>query len=436
MSPSLKKLPLNTQNVLIDNIFSNGIIIIICISLLGLVTNIYREPVIPYIPIVLLTILATLLAFHFILKKVRCSLFRHNTFIFMNIFGGFTLFSTIYSMHPLLTFTRSLQFIFVSNSLYIILYHIKDPKDLFIKTARLITLFSILATTYAIIIYYMGENKIVDGITVKSINFFGIDIAQRIYDRERASAFLGNPNPLGLWIMIGAFLCIFLLHETRKAYYSLFIAILIWGLILSGSRAPALGLAVGASYYISKAYIKEDHTFLAVKLIVLFLTLTLAVYGIEHQVLLTHLFKFLGRTNPTLSGREIAWAAFIDQVQQTPLFGIGYRISVEGILVENNISVSHSHNLYLSVLSEVGIVGFVFFILFIFTPLHYRKKDKVSIIKAEYIRNIISASILISIYTHQFFEDGFSPFSATFVFIIYMLYNISNISTESNRLYN
>src|SRR5690625_5707301 len=75
-----------------------------------------------------------------------------------------------------------------------------------------------------------------------------------------------------------------------------------------------------------------------------------------------YLFSLIGRESNTLSGREIAWSALLEQIKETPYFGIGYRISTEAVLEGKlEIDVSNSHNLYLSILSEVGVLGFLLF---------------------------------------------------------------------------
>src|SRR5690625_5512539 len=75
-----------------------------------------------------------------------------------------------------------------------------------------------------------------------------------------------------------------------------------------------------------------------------------------------YLFSLMGRESNSLSGREIAWSALLEQIKETPYFGIGYRISTEAVLEGKlEIDVSNSHNLYLSILSEVGVLGFLLF---------------------------------------------------------------------------
>src|SRR5699024_8543896 len=132
---------------------------------------------------------------------VNVAALRSPLFFGINSFGLLIIFITVYSKYPLLTASRSLQFIIVATSLYLILSHVIQLKVLFERVSKIIIAFTFLASIYGIIIYHFGTAYSSNNIWVTGIKVLGIDFNQRMYG-HRISSYMGNPNPFGFQIMV------------------------------------------------------------------------------------------------------------------------------------------------------------------------------------------------------------------------------------------
>src|SRR5690625_1760644 len=103
-----------------------GILFVFLLALLEPIQNIKREAFLPFAPEALTV---TLLGIAFMLllsSRINIKLFKKSHFIALNAFNILILLSSLYSIYPLLTSSRSLQFLIVSNCLYLMLVHVKE----------------------------------------------------------------------------------------------------------------------------------------------------------------------------------------------------------------------------------------------------------------------------------------------------------------------
>src|SRR5690625_2397513 len=143
-----------------------SIIAIFCLLLIGSVQNVEREAIIYFIPVLLLATLLGSSITLLVTKKININNFKNPLFIAINSFGILILFSTLYSKYPFLTASRSLQFILVTNCLYILISHIKNIKQIFEAVANINIKFTLLASLYGIFIYFLGDFSTINGISV------------------------------------------------------------------------------------------------------------------------------------------------------------------------------------------------------------------------------------------------------------------------------
>src|SRR5690625_4334883 len=379
-----------------------GILLVFLLSLVGSIQDIERNAIIPFIPISFIVILIVFTFLILLLTKIKIKNIKSPLFIGLNIFGIVILSSALYSKYPQLTTTRSLQFIIVTNCLYITLSQIKNTKKLFERVAKISISFSLLASLYGIIIYHYGEFYSSKGIWVSGIQLFGLELSQRMYE-NRISSFMGNPNPFGLQLMVSILACFYFLKKDNTKYYWNFISIFIlfYALTLTGSRASMIGLIGGGVFFINCVYFKDTHGSNSIRALLLAMSLMISAYILVNSEIIKDLFSLMGRASNTLSGREIAWAALVEKLKETPYFGVGYRVSNEAILAYNLIDVSNSHNLYLSILSEIGIIGFMFFGYIYLNPV--LKFIFSNIIKIKNLLYISAVFILVSFLINHFF---------------------------------
>src|SRR5690625_3120067 len=400
-----------------DKIAHYVILIVFLLALLNSIRNIEVESVFPFMPIALLGVLTGCTSLLLLTKRISIKSLKTPLFIGINCFGILIFFSTIYSKYPQLTTTRSLQFILVTNCLYLMLSNVQDLKRLFEEVAKITILFTLIASAYGIIIYKLGSFHLTKGIWITRIYLFDVDFDQ-IMHGERISSFVGNPNFLGIFLMYSILACIFFMKNKNSIWYVILILFFFYALLLTGSRASMIGVIAGGLFFINYTYFKNTLATTAIRILIIGIVIIISGYLFLSPELIKSLFSLMGRESNTLSGREVAWAALIEQIKETPFLGVGYKISAEGILEKNKIPVSHSHNLYLSILSEVGIIGLITFFYILPWPIFYlfiRKKNITS------TQSIIT-SILLSFLINQLFEDMFAPLSYFFIWFFFILY--------------
>ena|SRR5690625_2308736 len=136
-----------------------ALVLVFCISLIKYIRDLQREEIIAYLPILLLLSLVGSAVLS-LLQPNRPSLrglLKDPLFLALNAFGLVALLSTAYSIYPALTFSRSLQFIIVANSLYLILWCTKDLKRVFEAVGTLLIYFVLIAAIYGLILRCFGS---------------------------------------------------------------------------------------------------------------------------------------------------------------------------------------------------------------------------------------------------------------------------------------
>lgn len=414
-------------------------ICLLIVFLLSLIHPIYSNVKLINIPLIPILTISALLTTAFIsyiynknLRKYLKISFKENLFLSLNIFGLIALSSSIYSKYPSLTLSRSLQYIIVINCMYYVLGHIKNLKETFELISKLSIYFILIACAYALIISYFGDSSYLKGKKINYIEIFGFKFYQNIHG-TRISSFMENPNILGFQLMVSILFCLYYIREYRSIWFTIIGAILLYTLILTQSRASLLGLIISSIFFIYYAYLasfRYRNLIITTALIGLFAVI---VYFSVYPNSIEALYSIMGKRNSALSGREVAWSALLTQIKETPLMGIGYRISTEAILQENLIShIFHAHNLYLAILSEIGIIGLLAFLWIYLTPFIRYATQKNNKSKPNTLL-LASLSILLAFLANQFFEEMFASREYPFMLTVLLLY-IANQLLDDNKL--
>mgnify|MGYP000850517077 FL=1 len=173
----------------------------------------------------------------------------------------------------------------------------------------------------------------------------------------RIESTTGNPNIYGGYLVVLFFPLLFLMFDEknnkRKIFYILELGMIFLSIIFTGSRNALLAVGLGA-VFISVFYIRK----LLYVLIPTFIVLLQTPFVKE-------------RLSTGDAGRsqiyKIAWLVFRDN----PIIGVAIG-NFESVFTEYyirypqfqyNPDIYHTHNIYLKFLSELGIVGFIPFIL-------------------------------------------------------------------------
>ncbi len=182
------------------------------------------------------------------------------------------------------------------------------------------------------------------------------DIKMRIYST------LGNPNVLGEYILLVLPVSIGLMWTRKKAYskivYAFISALMFGALILTFSRGCWLGIMLAAAIFI---------TFAAGKLWGLSL-IALPVLPMVLPESIINRFASIGNMeDSSTSYRVYIWMGTLAMIKDFWLSGIGMGqeafTQVYPFYSYNGIVAPHSHNLFLQILVESGVVGIAAFLI-------------------------------------------------------------------------
>src|SRR5690625_1662490 len=407
-----------------SRIATTGLIIAFVFALSHSITSIDRQPILPYMPAATLgSLVISALICVFTQKNLSTYLRKtvsESLFIGLNIFGLIILFSTIYSKFPLLTLSRSLQFIIVTNSMYYLLTQVENLRVLFESITKLTIYFMLAACIYGLFIFFFGIDSTSNNTSISYVKFLGIELQQRLYG-QRISSFIGNPNPFGFRLMIAILFCLYFIREYKSRWYAFLFIILLYTLILTQSRASALGLVVAASFFFYCVYIDNHRNRNFIIVIFLSVFIVFALYISLNTSAFEALYSIMGDRASALSRRDEAWVALLSQIKDTPWLGIGYRISTEYVLRGNLIDIYNSHNLYLAILTEVGIVGFLSLLWIYLTPFIAYAFQRHNY-KTVNTLQITTLTILLAFLVNQGFEEMFTSQEFPFMTTVLLLY--------------
>ena len=176
-------------------------------------------------------------------------------------------------------------------------------------------------------------------------------------EEARLGGYLMNPNELGMLAVIGASMVALELRENRSKVLLIFMMLIaLVALVLTGSRSSMIGFVLILLYFTLRS---ENKKLKAGVLIALAVAMPF--------VLSTIIFK-QGNVDEVLSmtGRLPFWKALLTEgLPNEPLFGYGYmRIAYKDYFQSvHTYAGQMTHNTFIQVLMNLGIVGFLLVIL-------------------------------------------------------------------------
>ncbi len=176
-------------------------------------------------------------------------------------------------------------------------------------------------------------------------------------EEARLGGYLMNPNELGMLAVIGASMVALELRENRSKVLLIFMMLIaLVALVLTGSRSSMIGFVLILLYFTLRS---ENKKLKAGVLIAMAVAMPF--------VLSTIIFK-QGNVDEVLSmtGRLPFWKALLTEgLPNEPLFGYGYmRIAYKDYFQSvHTYAGQMTHNTFIQVLMNLGIVGFVLVIL-------------------------------------------------------------------------
>ncbi|WP_427340374.1 O-antigen ligase family protein [Caloranaerobacter sp. DY30410] len=320
--------------------------------------------------------------------------FKKSVFgVFIFVLAFVMLISTLTSYNPQGSF-RDLVIHFSSlGFLIVVVNNIENKKQL----NSILTLFVFTAVLVAIYGLYQYKAGI-------KLDKAWVDVSINPDINTRVFSVFGNPNILAEYLIMSIPISISLFWFTKKLLKKLIFLvsslILIVTLILTFSRGGWLGFAFGLLIFV---ILVEKRLLLS-----LIPAGVLAIFIMPSSVI--HRITTIGNLSDSSNAYRIkVWTITLDIIRDNLITGVGFGyIPFRETFVKyiRTMNVYHAHNMYLETLAEMGIGGFVLFILFIFIIYKYAI---ITLIKNNdrYLKTIIAGVLagLSSVLFHGLFEN-------------------------------
>lgn len=281
--------------------------------------------------------------------------------IFMAILLAIMLASTFYAVDKKLALNESARFISYVFMYFVIKYEFNNKKQINILIKSYMFL-SFVLCSIGIVQYFTGFA--LDEKFIKTYEFGGA---------IRIASTLSHPNAYAGYLILIIFpvimLSIYEKNKSKKIVYILFSILVFTNLLMTYSRNALLGFAIGVVVLALLYSIKLLFAFSG------FGILTLLIPSVFHRVRdITNLAQNESRIK--------LWKTALMMIKEHPLLGVGngnyvsqYDTYIQKYRLDYN-SYTHypTHNSYLKVQSELGIVGIVSFLGIVITGLFRVKK--------------------------------------------------------------
>ena len=204
------------------------------------------------------------------------------------------------------------------------------------------------------------------GITLAIIYYLGIGISIK---QGRVSIFGENENAIGLTMCIGLIIMIYyvvnknILLKKYKILISFLIITMFILMLKTGSRVAILSffLAIISMITLLRSKNFKNKIFLFIITSVIFYMLW--QYIIVDTMLMNRII--LTYENGNIAGREIIWMKVFSIMKNNPIFGVGqtgYELYSEYLFGR----ARSPHNVFLEIMCYTGVVGLLFFLVFIY----------------------------------------------------------------------
>ncbi|WP_213697511.1 O-antigen ligase family protein [Acetomicrobium sp.] len=354
----------------------------------------------------------------------------------------FSLVSTLWSNVPLHSLKRATYIFVPMICLFIMTVCDKRPIETFWKVAFLLTVYGVMLSVIGVALTLWGTEVPTDFGKIQIMNIGSFKIGQTIYIRPpfiRISSLTGNPNSLASWLMITINLTL-AQRLARRISQLKFI-------ILGGLQAVALFLTVsragiGATVIIAVllCWLTARKNSKILFIITIIITILIMLYIANHftQVKFVYLESLLKKG---LSGRNLAWSLAWDHFLRRPL--IGYGIGTCTVYISETIGILGAHNLFLTLLFEVGIFGFILvlaiWLLGLFGSCYIKKGLRCNFNMDNNIVVVINTifAVLVGLVFHEFFEtyifiDLFFSLYWIYIIGVALNHNVILISCNNN----
>ncbi|MCI3028749.1 O-antigen ligase family protein [Desemzia sp. C1] len=325
--------------------------------------------------------------------------------------------------------TESLLLIIPSSIVFMLTITDSNPIETFNKLSKILMIIGIVISLFGIILYLFGELGVVFNKYGLVVDFGPLTIGQITVGNAslgyRISSITTNPNILGWLLIITLSSTIYLLKAEKVKLLPFLVSVILQGyaLILTQSRSSLISILIIIvlfEFITSKR--KKNFVIYA---IILSCVALIVFFGMG--------FSSIGRFSEGLSSRNVIWDKLLFSFSQNIFGGVGFGNSKD--LIIKNFS-SSAHNIYLSLVAEVGIFGLIIFLMIWFFGIKMcLSQIKKSRNRDQLKNNAIIVSILIALIAHQFFEKQLLSYNFLSVYWIYILSfsTITNYKLDSRE---
>jgi O-antigen ligase len=213
---------------------------------------------------------------------------------------------------------------------------------------------------------------------------------QNPYDRPYAS--LGNATYIGFYSLLMFFIILyFLFQEKNKILQSIYIIALILNILsilFSETRGSIIGLAFGFISFFFYIILKQKTKtrFLLLASMILFLVLSYAFLKTSLALKIPGIKRVAYSIQEPSSymARVVSWQIFLEAFKEKPIFGYGlenmpyafYRHFKPILFHYEEAIFDRPHNKFIEMLASTGIVGFIFWLIFLITAFLFILKSK------------------------------------------------------------
>ncbi len=243
-------------------------------------------------------------------------------------------------------------------------------------------------------------------------------VYEKFFLNSRRLRLVLNPNILGIYMMFLFFLALSVIFRKNVKYKigGIFLVFLFgFNLIYSLSRSAFLGAITGLFFFFS---------FKSKKLLIIFLIIILILPLILPVSLTSRFFKtYQDFVTGDYEQRIYIWESAYEIFKRNPIFGIGigqFRENYKTYLspeapIQNRI-FSHTHNIFIQIITELGIVGFLIFIylLILLIKIIYNSLPFPDTCKGDFLLGFSAA--LIGFFVQEMFEFSLSSSAFTVLF--------------------
>lgn len=373
---------------------------------IGIFSVVFLLPFFSTMGIVGLTILIVL-SFLFRLARRKETKLKHGISLWILIFAGTTILYSITSVTPGDSIKVAAVILSYLALYFVVINTVTDKKTLYWLVITLIASAS-LESLYGIYQYKIGVVPTEEGWTDPTLF---PDLTTRVFGN------LDNPNILAQYLefiiplAFGLFWTV--KSYAKKAIFLGSMAVMLLCLIFTFSRGGWIAFALSIIVF---AILKDR------RILLLGAVLSLVSVYFLPQSIIERLLSVGNLNESSNAYRTFIWASTINMIKDYWYSGVGLGVNAfeklyNAFYIREGVFAFHSHNLYLEILAETGVIGMFTFLGVIFSTFRNGITALINT-KDTLIKTIVSALLggMVAFMFHGISENSFYNFKIVFMF--------------------